>query len=126
MQHFLLPLCLAAALGVAEARIPGDMGDPPIAIVITQNDGNNPVGNRGPVVIPISGYVEPTTGIFLNFSQPCGMVYIEFNNLSDGSYFDTTVNGNGPIMIPAILPTGFWQIVFYLPNGTQFCGKFII
>lgn len=125
MQHFLLSLCLAATLGAAEARIPSDMEEP-IAILITQNDGDYPVGNRGPVVIPISGYVDSNTGVYLNFSQSCGMVYIEFNNLNDGSYFDTTVNGNGPVMIPAILSSGLWQVVFYLPGGTQYRGEFMI
>ena len=51
MQHILLSLCLAASLGLgtAEARIPSDMGDPPIIIVI--QDGDQPeIGNRGPVV----------------------------------------------------------------------------
>lgn len=126
MQHFLLSLCLAATLGAAEARIPSDMEDGPIAILITQNNGDYPVGNRGPAEIPISGYVDSATGVYLYFSQPCGTVYIEFNNLGDGSYLYTNVNGNGSVIIPATLSQGSWQVVFYLPGGIQYCGKFTI
>lgn len=77
MQHFLLSLCLAATLGVAEARIPNDMGDP-IAFLITQNNGDYPVGNRG------------------------------------------------PIMNPALLSSGLWQVVFYLSEGMQYRREFMI
>ena len=94
MQHFLLALSLAVTIGVAEARIPYDMGDPSVTIVITQKDGDYPIGNRASSVIPIAGYVDTDAGVvLLNFSQPCGVVHISFENLSDGSNFDTTVNG---------------------------------
>lgn len=124
MQHFLLALSLAVTIGVAEARIPYDMGDPSVTIVITQKDGDYPIGNRASSVIPIAGYVDTDAGVvLLNFSQPCGVVHISFENLSDGSNFDTTVNGDGTVIIPVMLSTGTWQLYFTLPNGVRYYGE---
>ena len=117
MQQLLLSLCIAATLGVTEARFPSDMGDHTVIIVIQGNKGSQ-IGNRGTEVVPISGYVDTDTGVVeFNFSRPCGMVNISFDNLSDGSNFDTTVNGDGTVIIPAMLSTGLWRLYFTLPNG---------
>lgn len=126
MQHFLLSLCLAATLGAAEARTPSDMEES-IAILITQNDGDYPVGNRGPIVIPISGYADPGIGVVvLGFSQPCGTVQISFSNLYDGSYYSTSANGSGTVVIPLALTSGLWTVTFTLPGGAVYIGEFTI
>lgn len=127
MQHILLSLCLAASLGLgtAEARNPSDMGDHPIIIDI--QDGDQPeIGNRGPVV-PISGYADPGIGVVvLGFSQPCGTVQISFSNLYDGSYYSTSVNGSGTVVIPLALTSGSWTVTFTLPGGAVYIGEFTI
>lgn len=126
MQQLLLSLCIAATLGVTEARFPSDMGDHTVIIVIQENKGSQ-IGNRGAEVVPISGYVDTDTGVvLLNFSQPCGVVHISFENLSDGSNFDTTVNGDGTVIIPVMLSTGTWQLYFTLPNGVRYYGEFTL
>lgn len=126
MKHFLLYLCLAATLGATEARNPSEMGDEPVIIDI--QDGHQPnIGNRGSVVVPINGYVEPSNGmVVLEFTQPCGTVQISFNNLSDGSYYSTSVNGSGSVVIPLTLTSGSWTVKFTLPNGNVYIGEFII
>lgn len=128
MQHFLFSLCLAAVLGLgtAEARNPSDMGDHPIIIDI-QDNSQPEIGNRGPVIVPISGYVDPSIGVVvLDFSQPCGTVQISFSNLSDGSYYSTSVNGSGVVVIPLALTTGSWTVTFTLPSGAGYIGNFTI
>lgn len=125
MQHYLLSICLAATIGAAEARVPSDMGDHTVIIIIQENQGLQ-IGNRGPENVPISGYVDSNTGVvFLDFSQPCGIVHIEFNNLTDESYYDTTVNGDSPVMIPATFSTGLWHMALTV-SEMQYLGVFSI
>lgn len=126
MQHFLLSLCLASTIGAAEARNPSEMGDNPVIIVI-QDEHQPEIDNRGPVVVPITGYVEPSIGmVVLGFSQPCGTVQISFSNLTDGSYYSTSVNGSGTVVIPLALTFGSWTVTFTLPNGDGYLGEFTI
>lgn len=128
MQHYLFSLCLAAVLGLgmAEARNPSDMGDHPIIIDI-QNNSQPEMGNRGPVIVPISGYADPSVGVVvLDFLQPCGTVQISFDNLSDGSYYSTSVNGSGVVVIPLALTSGSWIVTFTLPSGAGYIGNFTI
>lgn len=128
MQHLLFSLCLAAVLGVgtAEARNPGDMGET-IPVIISPKEGDAVLGNRGPVVIPISGYVDPSIGaVVLDFSQPCGTVQISFDNLSDGSYYATSVSGTGAVVIPLTLTSGSWTVTITLSSGSVYIGKFTL
>jgi Protein of unknown function (DUF3244). len=126
MQHLLLSIFLSFAIGVIEAFSPIEKGDAPVIIII-QSDGDETVGNRGPVSIPISGYVDSSTGlVYISFDYPCGTVQISFDNLTNGDYFNTEINGTGTVMIPAILSPGTWKVVFSLPNGDRFIGDFFI
>ncbi len=126
MQYFLLSFCLAATLGATEARNPSEMGDPPTIIIIEDNDDlENPT--RGPVVVPINGYVDSTAEVVvLNFTQLCGIVHIDFSNLSDGSYYSTAVNGSGTVVIPLALTSGAWTVTFTLQSGVAYVGEFTI
>ena len=127
MRLFLLSLCLAATLGTTEARNPSEMGDGTIPIIIIQENDDLENPTRGPLVIPISGYVDSTAGeIVLNFTQSCGFVHIDFSNLSDGSYYSTSVNGSGEVVIPLTLTTGSWTVTFTLQNGNVHIGEFVI
>lgn len=126
MQQLLFFLCLAATLGATEARNPSEMGDPTPIIIIQENDDleNH---TRGPVVVPISGYVDSAAGVVvLNFTQSCGIVQISFDNLSDGSYYSTAVNGSGAVVIPLALTSGAWTVTFSLPSGAGYIGEFTI
>lgn len=126
MKTCLLILGLTAILGIGEVNTPTELGDPPIIIEIEdEEDPSN--GNRAPVFVPISGYVESSIGVvILRFSQPCGTVHISFNNLSDGSYYSTSVNGTGAVVIPLTLTSGSWTVTFELSNGTVYNGEFTI
>ncbi len=111
---------------MAEARNPSDMGDHPIIIDI-QNNSQPEMGNRGPVIVPISGYADPSVGVVvLDFSQPCGTVQISFHNLSDGSYYSTSVSGTGAIVIPLTLTSGSWTVTITLSSGSVYIGKFTL
>ena len=126
MQHFLLSICLAATLGAAEARNPSETGET-IPVIISPKTGDADSGNRGPETAPISGYVESNAEyVFLYFSYPCGMVQISFSNLSDGSYYSTSVNGSGAVVIPLALTSGSWTVTFTLPSGDVYLGEFTI
>lgn len=126
MQHLLLTISLSAAIGIAEAFSPIEQKDAPVIIII-QNDGDETVGNRGPVSVPISGYVDIDAGaVFLTFCYPCGTVHVAFDNLSNGSFYETEVNGTGSVVIPILLSSGTWQVVFSLPDDNQFVGEFSI
>jgi len=95
-------------------------------IIVIQNDDNDN-NTRGPVVVPINGYVDSTAGVVvLNFIQSCGMIRVSFNNLSDGSYYSTSVNGTGAVVIPLTLTSGSWTVTFELSNGTVYNGEFTI
>ena len=125
MLNLLLSFCLLASAGTAEASvIPTNDGDP-IPIIIDDDQG--PFGNRSPLTIPISGYVDTNMNIvFISFSYPCGMVSIFFSNLSTGDYFNTNVNGTGTAIIPVELSSGFWKITFTLSDGAVYIGNFTI
>ncbi len=127
MHHFFLTLCLATSLfGVAEARTSSEK-DEPNSIIITPASGDIIPGNRAPAVVPINGYVDSLTDVVvLNFTQSCGVVQISFNNLSDGSYYSTSINGTGTVIIPIGLSSGSWTVTFTLSNGDVYIGIFTI
>lgn len=127
MQHFLLSLCLAATLGAAATRNPSEMGDGPTPIIIIHENDDLENNSRGQIVAPFSGYVDSTAGVVvLSFTQSCGMVHIGFSNLSDGSYYSTSVNGSGVVVIPLALTSGSWSVIFTLPAGNVYLGEFTI
>ena len=125
MKRLLFIFSLAATIGVVDARTPSEMEDTTPIIVIQNDDNDN--NTRGPVVVPINGYVDSTAGVVvLNFIQSCGMIRVSFNNLSDGSYYSTSVNGTGAVVIPLTLTSGSWTVTFELSNGTVYNGVFTI
>ena len=126
MLKILLTLCLAATFGTMEAHNPGGDGDT-VPIIISNGDDVFSSGNRGGDIVPISGYVESTSGfVSLYFAQPCGLVQISFSNSSDGRYYSTMVNGSGSVIIPLALSSGTWTVTFTLGSGTVYIGEFTI
>ena len=110
MQHLIIPFCLAAALAPASSPVPSNDEIQEIIIVV-KTEEETP--HRSPAQIPISGYVDTVLNmVFLNFSSPCGTVEASFCNLSTGDFLETTVNGTGNVMIPAILSAGAWQVTY--------------
>lgn len=74
--------------------------DPPIIVIPDDPFGGD---NRSPRII--SGYYNTSAEILtLLFSSPLGMVDIRFDNLSNGDYYETTVNGSHSVVIPLSLP----------------------
>ena len=127
MRKILLSLCLIAALGdVTEARISGETDSVYTpTIIIVQSSGGGVVGNRGGAVAPISGYVDLNAQtVCLSFSRPCGMVQVSFINLSNGSFFETIIEGRDSVSIPLIFSPGTWQVTFTLEDGTCYVGVF--
>lgn len=127
MTLFLLSLCLSSSIGTQLdcTRCPdGDV----VVIVINESPGHvSGTPHRTQGQIPISGYVDTTIGVvFLSFSSSCGTVIATFSNLSTGDYYQATLNGNGCVMIPAILSDGSWQVTFSLSTGAEYIGKFEI
>ena len=126
MQHLIIPFCLAAA--IASAAVPTGGGEEIVEIVFGQKlKSNEHPPHRAPVQIPISGYIDPAAGVvFLSFSSPCGTVEASFCNLSSSDSFNTTVNGSGSVMIPAILSAGSWRVTLSLSSGAEYIGEFEI
>lgn len=96
--------------------------DPPIIVI-----PDNPFGdeNRSPSII--SGYYNSSTEILtLLFSSPLGMVDIRFDNLTNGDYYETSVNGSGSVVIPLSFSSGSWQVTFSLADGTVYSTSFVI
>lgn len=127
MQHLFMSFCMAATL--APAASPNLCGDENVVEIVfgqnTENTEHSP--HRSPTFIPISGYVDTVLNmVFLNFSSPCGTVEASFCNLSTGDFLETTVNGSGSVMIPAILPAGSWRVTFSLSTGAEYIGEFEI
>lgn len=124
MQHLIMPFCLAAAIVPALSPVSANDEIEEIIIVVK---GGEEAPHRAPAQIPISGYVDTGVGVvFLSFSSPCGTVEASFCNLSSGDSFDTTVNGSGSVMIPAILSAGSWRVTFSLSSGAEYIGEFEI
>ena len=124
MQHLIIPFCLAAAIVPALSPVSANDEIKEIIIVVK---GVEEAPHRSPAQIPISGYVDTTVGVvFLSFSSPCGTVETSFCNLSSGDSFNTTVNGSGSVMIPAILSAGSWRVTFSLSSGAEYIGEFEI
>lgn len=105
---------------------------------VTSSDGNTPIiisrppsqgsnGNRSTDPILISGYVDSGLSIaVLFFSNPCGTVEIEFCNLTTGYEYETSVNGEGCVIIPLSLSSGYWSVSFTLTTGVEFIGEFVL
>ena len=121
MLQLLFSIFLTTIVSVTQATRPSEAETIPIIVQENENCG----GNRGGGAIPFSGFVDPSSGAaFLNFSQPCGVVYVSFSNFTNGDGFDITVNGNGHVTIPAILSPGKWRVTFILSSGAHYIGEF--
>jgi hypothetical protein len=126
MKNLLVYFCLAAIFGMAKIHNPSEMGDTIPVIIIPGEEDDTP-GNRGPGTVPINCYVDAASDFaVVSFTNPCGMVRVSFNNLSDGSYYSTSVNGTGAVVIPLTLTSGSWTVTFELSNGTVYNGEFTI
>lgn len=83
--------------------------------------------NRGPVIIPVSGYVDQNTGVtVLSFSSPCGQIQVQLQNLDDGTYVNASVAGTGSAMIPFSCSAGLWRMTLTLSSGVVYIGEFTI
>ena len=119
MKNLLVYFCLAAIFGMAKIHNPSEMGDTIPVIIIPGEEDDTP-GNRGPGTVPINCYVDAASDFaVVSFTNPCGMVRVSFNNLSDGS-------GTGAVVIPLTLTSGSWTVTFELSNGTVYNGEFTI
>ena len=124
MQHLIIPSCLAAALAPPSFPVPSNDEIQEIIIVV-KTEEETP--HRSPAQIPISGFVDTASGVvFLSFSTPCGTVNVTFSNLSNGDFLETSVNGTGSVMIPAVLSAGSWFVTFSLSDGSEYIGEFEI
>lgn len=83
--------------------------------------------NRGPAILPVSGYVDQLAGLtILSFSSPCGQVQVQLQNLDDGTYISTFVIGTGSVMIPFSCSVGLWKMTVSLSDGTDYVGRFLV
>lgn len=126
MRQLFIIILLAVTLGATATPIVDPVKDGDVTeIIIIPGEGS--LGNRSPVSIPISGYVDTVLNmVFLQFSSPCGTVNATFSNLSNGDFLETSFNGTGSVMIPAVLSAGSWFVTFSLSDGSEYVGSFIM
>lgn len=124
----IIPLLLSLLFSFTSQSYPLEAlshDDPPIIIIIP--DGTNNGGGRDMEKTLVNGYIDTIQEVvFLSFLSPLGMVDIRFDNLTNGDYYETTVNGSGSVVIPLSFSSGSWQVTFSLADGTVFSTGFVI
>lgn len=127
LSTFLLTIGLLCPVVLASANNQGDGGV--IDIIITEggNEGGMP-GYYAPILIPIeAAYYPSMSTIMVNFLYPLGIVSVEIENQTTGTYAQTNVNasqGVHPFLISGTV--GHWTITFTLSNGKVYFGEFDI
>ena len=114
----------AAAIVTSQPAVTPSMDEDYIQIEFEDPEGRD---NRGPVIIPVSGYVDQLAGwAVLSFSSPCGQVQVQLENLDDGSSVSTSVAGTGSALIPFSCSSGLWRMTLTLSGGVVYIGEFTI
>ena len=104
-------------------------GDDPVIIFIGEGGsvGSTPI-IHAPAIIPIeAAYYPSMSTIMVNFLYPLGIVSVEIENQTTGTYAQTNVNasqGVHPFLISGT--AGHWTITFTLSNGKVYFGEFDI
>ena len=119
-----LILLIFTLFSVTSYPMNGPILDDPIIIFPTPPPGD---GNRSPSIVPISGYYDTLAGaIVISFSSPCGQVGLRFDNMTNGDYYETSVNGSGTVILPFSFSPGLWRITFSLADGSVLHGEFSV
>lgn len=129
IYYFLVFLLLLTPVSpsIANPSRNGDDGEP-IPIQINdprEEDEHNHF--RGPLIVPVEAYlVSSTQSVTVNFLYAIGDVTISLTNLSIGVHTSTIIDSSiGNAIIPVILGTGVYRIVFSTENGAEYQGSFI-
>jgi hypothetical protein len=125
-KYFLLVLSVFLCAPLVKAQNGG--GEEPPEIIIIWDGGSvggTPI-HHAPAQIPIqAAYSSSHSTIFVNFLYDLGYVSVEIENITTGTFSQTTVNaaqGIYPFMISGA--SGIYEITFTLANGGVYIGSF--
>ena len=100
--------------------------DSAIVIIPFLGEGDEGLGPRAPMIVPISAsYERLISSVILAFTSNLGEIEVEVVNTTTGGYDAGTIDTQLLYAtVPITMGPGHYLIIFTLPSGRQYKGEF--